>query len=107
MTTSKNAPAKVRRRKSDLGEAPVNSGGGCVGLFCERSLNRSKEPITPLRCRFDETGIVRIVSQRVSQSLYCCIQTVVEVYERAVRPQLAAQLFSGHQFARLLEQGGQ
>ncbi|HET9387746.1 MAG TPA: hypothetical protein VFO67_21615 [Gemmatimonadales bacterium] len=74
----------------------------CVRRAGARS-NLRDEPVSTPRQRFHEPGVVRIVTERGAEPLHGGVQAVVEVDERAVRPQAAAQLLARDHVARSLE----
>ena len=76
--------------------------GRCVRRAGARP-NLRDEPVSTPRQRFHEPGIVRIVTERGAEPLHGGVQAVVEVDERAVRPQAAAQLLARDHVARALE----
>jgi hypothetical protein len=65
---------------------------------------RGHEAIAAPRQCFDEAWTVGVVTERGAEALHRGVQAVLEVYVRAVRPELPPQLLPGHHFARPLQQ---
>src|SRR5215203_4116970 len=61
------------------------------------------EPVPTPRDRLDERRFLRIVAQRCAQSLDCSVQAVLEIDERAVRPETLTQVVAGDHFTRALQ----
>jgi hypothetical protein len=66
-------------------------------------LQRANEPVAAARQRFHKTRIVGIVAERLPEPLHGGIEAVLEIDERAIRPEPPLQLVTGHDVARPLE----
>src|SRR5262245_37349095 len=53
--------------------------------------------------RLHEPRVVRIVAQRGTETLHCRVEAVLEVDERAGRPETLAKLLACHNLARTVE----
>ena len=65
------------------------------------------EPVAAPVQRFHEPGTLGVVAERRPEALHGGIQSVLEVHERAVRPQTLSKLLARQHLARLLEQHDQ
>src|SRR5262245_7290028 len=65
------------------------------------------EAVTAAMQRFDEARAVGVVAEHRAEPLHGGIQPVLEVHERAVRPETIAQLVARQQLARMLEHQSQ
>src|SRR5271165_274140 len=73
--------------------------------FCLwRDVDWCDEPIAMLGEGLDKPGIGCRVSEQLADSVDTVVQTVVEVDEGLVRPQLKAQLVAGHELSGALQQ---
>src|SRR6266705_1573007 len=92
-----------------LPAARCRSGADTRGSPLRRSMvssDRRKEPISAPRQRLDKSRVVSGVAQCLSELVYGCVQAVVEIDERILRPDLRAQLFARYHFGRPLKQDG-
>src|SRR5262249_1029113 len=57
------------------------------------AIYRSNKLVAAPRHGLDESGIVRIIAEHVTQSLDRCIQAVLAIHKRTIRPQTRSKLF--------------
>jgi hypothetical protein len=70
-------------------------------------LDHSDEAISAAVQRFHESGTLGIIAERGAQAFDRRVQPVLEVDERAVRPQPASELLTRQNFCRPFEQDRQ
>jgi hypothetical protein len=75
--------------------------------WIRRAIDWSNETIATSSERLDEHWSVRRFAQRIAQPLDGGIQAMIEVNEGILRPEFAAQFFSGNDFSRAFKQSGQ
>jgi hypothetical protein len=75
-----------------------------VGLRALRPLESSDETVPASWHRFDEPRLIGGVTERVSQPIHDRVQTVLEIDERAVRPEPLTQLLTRDDVPRPLQQ---
>jgi hypothetical protein len=66
--------------------------------------DRSEEPISPAWQCLDKARIIGTVSEYLTNLIYRFIQTVLEINERVLRPELIVQLLAGDHLTRFIEQ---
>ena len=62
-----------------------------------------QKPVAAAGDGFDETRILRRISQRLADLADRFVETVIKIHDR-LRPKLAMQFLPGHQLARLVQQ---
>ena len=97
-STTSRTLASCRRTASTGGRTTCRLRTGCPS-----ALDRRDEPVPAPVQRLDEPRIVGIVAERGAQPLDGRVQAVLEVDERACRPEALPELLSRHHFARPLE----
>ena len=69
--------------------------------------NWSDEAISPARDGFNKNGVLSRVPEGITKLLKSSIDPFVEINERAIGPQLFANVLAGNDFPRVLEQHGE
>ncbi len=82
---------------------PINHRCGHNHLWLFSVLYRGNEAVTVSGNSFQVSGSVDGVAQGITQLLYCDVETLLDVYERAVGPETQVQVFSAHCFAGLFQ----
>ena len=81
---------------------------GCGRIFLLREfMDRYEEPVATTGNCFNETRVLGRVAQAVTDLIDGRGQTVVEIDNSAVAPELLLQFFPGDQFAGVLDQHNQ
>src|SRR5205814_320559 len=70
-------------------------------------LNRSNETVTPARQRLYVAGLIGGIPQHLSQSVHRRVQSVVEIDERTVFPEIPLKLISGDGLTGLPDESNQ
>jgi hypothetical protein len=77
-----------------------------IGFFI-KPVDRDEESVPSLRDRFDETRIIRVVPQGLSEAIYSFVDSAVKIDSNIARPEPLLKFLASNHLVRVFDQSCQ